>query len=304
MINTLKMNLKNIRISTLLRTGTDALIYNGFINEKKIIVKLNKNKLNWINETESLKRLNHKNIIKMETEAYPNVKQSEIMKIKGKLNNDKIFWLLTQEYAEKGDLYDLLFEHKYFEENICKAFMYPIIKALNYAYYEKSISHRDIKLENIFIMNDWTVKLGDWGLASLDSKNRKSDSTCGTRNYASPQIIERKPYSPDKNDVWSSGVLLFSIITGAQPYSINEKASMKSKVYYNLIKKKEWDKFWLYHEFSLKDENIFISDDCKDLIEKMLDYNEDQRISLKEVLNHKWMKDQINSNSILKEYFF
>ena len=72
----------------------------------------------------------------------------------------------------------------------------------------KFISHRDIKLENICINYDGTVKIIDWGYALIDN-NIKTNESVGTLSYMAPEVLKKEYYYAPKIDLWSIGVIIF-----------------------------------------------------------------------------------------------
>lgn len=294
-------NLNKIKLGTLIISSINGIIFKNK-NDPQMIIKCSKKESHWKNEKDNLSILKHNNIIKLKGQLYKNIPLSELMDGYNINKSKERYWVLCQEYAKKGDLLDLINQYESFDEDISRAFIFPIIHALNYAYDEHNISHRDVKLDNIFIMDDWTVKLGDWGLSINNVKNNKCIKQCGTRNYASPQILKNTSYDPNKNDVWSAGIVLFSLVTGTQPFCIKLNNDWEKDIYVSLIKNKNWNLFWLKKKYSFVSQNE-ISVDFKNLIEHMLDFNENTRYNLNQVLNHKWIKKDINSAKILKDYF-
>ena len=95
-----------------------------------------------------------------------------------------------------------------------------VLEGLIYAYDIHSISHRDIKLENILITNEGNIKIADWGLCTFNVKNRKCKEICGTQLYMSPELLMDKKYDSNKSDVWSLGVVLFILSSLYHPYTI------------------------------------------------------------------------------------
>ncbi|WKY05287.1 hypothetical protein Q1695_005918 [Nippostrongylus brasiliensis] len=80
------------------------------------------------------------------------------------------------------------------------------------------IVHRDIKCENIFLDRYENVKLGDFGFARYLSHKEKSSTFCGSRAYVAPEILRSIAYTGHTVDIWSSGVVLFVMVTGVMPY--------------------------------------------------------------------------------------
>ena len=84
------------------------------------------------------------------------------------------------------------------------------------------IAHRDIKLANILLRKDYTIKLADFGFAKEESTEQVMMKTyCGTPITMAPQILKGKPYDK-KCDLWSLGVILFQLVFGKLPFPIDQ----------------------------------------------------------------------------------
>lgn len=80
--------------------------------------------------------------------------------------------------------------------------------------HSNKILHRDLKLGNILLVDDDTIKICDFGLAvQLKDLTEERDTLCGTPNYISPEILNRTPYSI-KVDYWAFGCILYALATG------------------------------------------------------------------------------------------
>lgn len=86
-----------------------------------------------------------------------------------------------------------------------------IAKGVKYMH-EHNVSHRDLKLTNILIDDEYTVKIIDFGFAC--EANERHKMYCGTPSYMAPEIVEKKLYFPKPTDIWSLGVVLYKLLTG------------------------------------------------------------------------------------------
>ena len=285
-----------------LQSGYSGQVFQGHFNNKTpVVIKCCKKYLSWKVETFALQQLKHKNIIKLVGISKSNVKPPKYM-----LNNSKNIsnlHVLGQEFATYGDLYNLLQKHGYFSEKWTRTFFLPILNGLVYAYKEKGISHRDIKLENILISEDGIIKIGDWGLAAFNVKNHRCHISCGTIGYMSPEMICEQKYDSNKTDVWALGVLLFSLCTQVRPYT-EPKKRYKNKNWMDqwllAMVNGNWKLWWNSH-FRSTPHIQNLSFELCDLIEKMFCGNEEERISLSEILNHEWVQQEVYSNKEIIE---
>lgn len=107
-------------------------------------------------------------------------------------------------------------------EEECKGIFNQIVKALSYCHL-RMICHRDIKLENIIIQEHNKVKLIDFGFGVKTNKKKLHNFFCGTPSYMAPEIIQKQNYIAQYADIWSLGILLYTMLCGAFPFkAINE----------------------------------------------------------------------------------
>ena len=148
------------------------------------------------------------------------------------------------------------------------------------------IVHRDIKLDNILIDLDNTVKICDFGVSKRISEDELMIDHCGTPGYISPEIYKNKGYEGFQCDIWSAGVTLYYMLSGTQPFRAFSVKEMEIKV--------------LKGEFEeIKD----ISDEASDLIKKMLVVDPEKRIKINEILNHPWLKNEDVENRKNMKFF-
>ncbi|WKY05288.1 hypothetical protein Q1695_005918 [Nippostrongylus brasiliensis] len=127
------------------------------------------------------------------------------------------FTTFITEFCESGDLLQKIRKLKRLSESEAKLVFRQLIEALTYLE-RHGIVHRDIKCENIFLDRYENVKLGDFGFARYLSHKEKSSTFCGSRAYVAPEILRSIAYTGHTVDIWSSGVVLFVMVTGVMPY--------------------------------------------------------------------------------------
>ncbi|KAG0248011.1 hypothetical protein BG011_000632 [Mortierella polycephala] len=118
------------------------------------------------------------------------------------------------------DLFECIEHHSKFSESQARMIFKQIIDCVDYLN-SRGICHRDIKDENIVINNDFTVKLIDFGSAVIIPKpqGKLFDRFYGTINYASPEILNGEKYRAEPAEIWSLGILLYTILYGEVPFN-------------------------------------------------------------------------------------
>ena len=153
------------------------------------------------------------------------------------------------------------------------------------------MAHRDLKPENLLLDDFNNIKLIDFGLANYMKDGVSLSTACGSPNYAAPEVISGQAYAGQQVDVWSCGVILYAMVCGSLPFDDDQLAILFQKI---------------------KDGRYFmptyVSDDVKDLINRMLQPNPVKRIKLREILQHRWyVKDvpayikELSRNNTLKQ---
>ena len=136
--------------------------------------------------------------------------------------------LILLEYAEGGDLFNLLCKAKGFEEVTACKFFVQTAMALEYLHSHKII-HRDIKPENLLLDAHNNIKLCDFGWCAEFDTHTQRRTICGTYEYMAPEILFHKPQT-DAVDVWALGVLLFELLHNKPPVSGRSMKEMAGKV--------------------------------------------------------------------------
>jgi tRNA A-37 threonylcarbamoyl transferase component Bud32/PAS domain-containing protein len=200
-------------------------------------------------ETEILKQLIHPHIARL----------YEVIETPTTLN-------LIMEFAE-STLLNYVLERNGLGESEAKVFFRQIIGAVKYCH-DLNIIHRDIKHQNLLLDINHNVKLIDFGLTNFMEEGKLRSTFCGTPAYAAPEMILGKKYVGPEVDIWSLGVVLYSMITGVFPFE-NVADIIKGQYVDPPTAGKE----------------------CCDLIRKMLDTNITQRITVDGIQKHPWVAE-------------
>lgn len=157
--------------------------------------------------------------LKREVILLQRFRHKHIMSFHRAFEDEHAVYIVT-EYCEKGDLFNYLNKRDGpIPEREALKYMRQLLNAM--AYLNKhGISHRDIKPENILLSSDGTVKLADFGLCFCRPPKGSPFTLrhCGTPQYASPEVINRSLYVPERSDMWSCGVLLYAMLTQKLPF--------------------------------------------------------------------------------------
>ena len=234
------------------------------ILDKEKIIK-EKDKFRLKNEIKILKKLRHNNLVQL----YGVI-------------NTKLSINLIMEYCEGEELLDYINRKQRLKEMEACIIFQQIIAGIEYLS-KNNITHRDLKPENILInTNNLKIKIVDFGLSNIYKNNELLQSKCGSLCFAAPEMISGKKYNGLNVDIWSSGVVLFSMICGFLPFQEEE-----SKLLYEKIVK---GKYQIPY---------YVSQLAGDLIHRILNTNPNKRINLEQIKKHKWFKMyDINKNII------
>jgi len=196
-----------------------------------------------------------------------------VIKIFDVLEDSKYLFLII-EYASRGELFNFLAQKREINNREALCFFQQIISGLEYCHKQR-ICHRDLKLENILLDIDYTIKIADFGMASLSIPDVMLKTFCGSPHYASPEIISNEPYNGIKSDIWSCGIILYALVTGKLPFD-EENDNIRK----------------LFNKIRFEPAKIpkTIPYECRDLIRSLLTINPEKRITLERIKQHIWFK--------------
>uniref|UniRef100_G3QA73 non-specific serine/threonine protein kinase n=1 Tax=Gasterosteus aculeatus aculeatus TaxID=481459 RepID=G3QA73_GASAC len=137
---------------------------------------------------------------------------------------------LILDYVSGGEMFTHLYQRDHFPEDAVRIYIGEIILALEHLH-KLGIVYRDIKLENILLDSEGHVVLTDFGLSKefLEEEER-TYSFCGTIEYMAPEIIRGKSGHGKSVDWWSLGILMFELLTGASPFTLEGERNSQSEV--------------------------------------------------------------------------
>ena len=258
--------MENFEIIKKLGSGTFAKVYKVRRRKDNQIYALKKVQILNLSEKQKTNSLN-------EIRVLASIKSKYIVNYKEAfLDGMDSTLCLVMEYADKGDLSQLITKHKesntnFKEKEIWKIFIH-LVKGLK-SLHDLNILHRDIKSSNIFLFSDGTAKLGDLNVCKILSKNNLGKTQAGTPCYAAPEVWMEKPYGL-KSDIWSLGCVLYEMVTLKCPFSSNNVVELFNKI--------------LISDFKLNKIPKEFSSDLSYIIEHMIKFEPEKRISCEQIL--------------------
>lgn len=124
--------------------------------------------------------------------------------------------IMVLEYAPT-ELFDFIVKHGRLDEKRARKMFQQLICAVEYCHRHKVV-HRDLKPENVLLDKNHNIKLADFGLSNIMTDGNFLKTSCGSPNYAAPEVISGKLYAGPEVDVWSSGVILYVFLVGRLPF--------------------------------------------------------------------------------------
>jgi len=193
---------------------------------------------------------------------------------------DKVY--LVFELMRGGELLDKILRQKFFSEREARAVMEKVTNVVKYLH-QNGVVHRDLKPSNILYADDSgnpdTIRICDFGFAKqLRADNGMLMTPCYTANYVAPEVLKKQGYDA-ACDVWSLGVLLFTMLAGETPFASGPEDSPEDIL--QRIGKGQYD---------MSSGNwSTVSSLAKDIVTKMLDVNPSRRLTTQQILAHPWM---------------
>ncbi|XP_013924408.1 PREDICTED: ribosomal protein S6 kinase alpha-4 [Thamnophis sirtalis] len=144
---------------------------------------------------------------------------------------------LILDYVSGGELFTHLYQRDHFSEEEVRFYSGEIILAIEHLH-KLGIIYRDVKLENILLDNEGHVVLTDFGLSKefVTEDKERTFSFCGTIEYMAPEIVRSKSGHGKSVDWWSLGILVFELLTGASPFTLEGEKNSQAEVSRRILK--------------------------------------------------------------------
>ena len=186
------------------------------------------------------------------------------------VHGDRVF--IVMEVMGKGDLRKYINKNGALTERQARNFFMDITNGVSYLH-SKNIVHLDLKLENLLLNHNLNVKITDFGCSRLQIGQKRFNTPCGSYAYGAPEVISGQVYDGKKADIWSLGVILYCMFVARLPYSDDGQLA-------DLMWERRRPPEMPSHLLCITGFN---------LIHHCLTYRPDHRLSMQQVLSHRWM---------------
>jgi len=236
------------------------------ITGQKVAAKiLNKGKIKHMEMAEKVRR--EINILKMCTHPH-------IIRLYEVIDTPTDIFVIM-EFVSGGELFDYIVSRGRLPPDEARHFFHQIISGIEYCHYHK-IVHRDLKPENLLLDADNNIKIADFGLSNVAHDGDFLRTSCGSPNYAAPEVISGNLYAGSEVDVWSCGVILYALLCGTLPFDDESIPNLFKKIKSGM--------------YSLPSH---LSQSSRDLILRMLVVDPMKRITIPEVRQHQWFQHKL-----------
>jgi len=265
----------------------DAHLHPDFKKQPKVVERAN-----ILKEVQIMRQLDHPNVVKLIS-----------------FSESSQYYFIVLELCPGGELFHQIVRLTYFSEDLSRHVILQVAKALEYLHEEKGVVHRDIKPENLLFYpapfiptrnpkprgpddedkadegeyvpgigagGIGQIKIADFGLSKV-VWDTVTQTPCGTVGYTAPEIVKDERYSKSV-DMWALGCVLYTLLCGFPPFydeSIQVLTEKVARGQYTFLSP-WWDD---------------ISKSAQDLVSHLLTVDPDKRYTIKEFLNHPWIRE-------------
>ncbi|KAI2651841.1 5'-AMP-activated protein kinase catalytic subunit alpha-2 [Labeo rohita] len=184
-------------------------------------------------------------------------------------------FFMVMEYVSGGELFDYICKHGRVEDTEARRLFQQIISAVDYCH-RHMVVHRDLKPENVLLDGNMNAKIADFGLSNMMSDGEFLRTSCGSPNYAAPEVISGRLYAGPEVDIWSCGVILYALLCGTLPFDDEHVPT--------LFKKIRGGVFYIPE---------YLNRSVASLLMLMLQVDPLKRATIKDIREHEWFKQDL-----------
>jgi len=191
------------------------------------------------------------------------------------IETNNTIYIIT-EYCSGGELFDyIISKKKLLESEACKIFQ-QLIAGVEYIH-SMGVVHRDLKPENLLFDYKRDVKIADLGLSNYYPPGGLLSTPCGSPCYAAPEMVRGLKYHGAGVDIWSCGIVLYTMVCGYLPFEDDNQEKLFMKI--------------AKGNFSIPSH---VSPHCKDLMKSILNTDPSKRFNFSKIKEHTWFKMGFN----------
>lgn len=204
---------------------------------------------------------------------------------------------LVMEYVPGGDMFGYVVNKRGLAEDEARWFFQQLILGMDYCH-RKGVTNRDIKLENTLLVlapdKKPLLKMCDFGYSKSELLDSIAKSKVGTPGYTAPEVITNvKGYDGKQADVWSAGVMLYTMLFARYPFERPDDKKIKGdariqKVLHRIIKV----------DYEWPSNSSTISPELKDMMTKILVADPKERLTIQQIQQHPWFQKNLPAGSL------
>uniref|UniRef100_A0A8C8IN00 Acetyl-CoA carboxylase kinase n=1 Tax=Oncorhynchus tshawytscha TaxID=74940 RepID=A0A8C8IN00_ONCTS len=194
-------------------------------------------------------------------------------------------FFMVMEYVSGGELFDYICKHgrviyeivfvTSVEDKEARRLFQQIISGVDYCH-RHMVVHRDLKPENVLLDHSKNAKIADFGLSNMMSDGEFLRTSCGSPNYAAPEVISGRLYAGPEVDIWSCGVILYALLCGTLPFDDEHVPTLFKKIRGGVFYMPE-----------------YLTRPVASLLLLMLQVDPLKRATIKDIREHEWFKQDL-----------
>ena len=189
---------------------------------------------------------------------------------------------IVMEHIHGKELFEIIVKKKKLSELESLFYFQQLISGIEYLG-KIGIAHRDLKPENLLIDSKKVLKIADFGLSNIYKKNELLSTPCGSPSYAAPEMLSGNKYNGLNADIWSCGIILYTMLCGRLPFEDKDNEKLYEKIKQGSFIVPE-----------------FLSENCKDFIKKILNVDPNKRYNITQIKKHPWF-NQLDQNKYMSK---